>query len=188
MRPVNPPHSLGSSECLALKAMLDDDEQRRTRLRECADKGLAPPPAAISQSVLYTIQAADEELSDLPYWQIRAAEQAERLARSPEDKLKRLELDENWDAGGDFSGASEYSGGAATSHSKARAQYKAATNTAAAVNDVADIENDILAALDHRADLLDISPVIVPLSYDLSSLNAPPSPTGFMEELDAIDR
>ena len=53
-------------------------------------------------------------------------------------------------------------------------------------DDIADVEDVIHTALNHRADLRDLSPVIVPLSYDLSALSAPPSPTGFIQELDAI--
>ena len=62
------------------------------------------------------------------------------------------------------------------------------TMDAQAAHGVAEVEDDILAALMYRADLGNTSPVIVPLSYDLSTLPAPPSPTGFMEELDAIKK
>ena len=61
-------------------------------------------------------------------------------------------------------------------------------HTAQAANGVAELEDDILAALTYRADLGNTSPVIVPLSYDLSTLPESPSPTGFMEELKAIKK
>ncbi|KAL1715147.1 hypothetical protein EV715DRAFT_276083 [Schizophyllum commune] len=196
-RDEDPPHSLGSPECVTLRYMIQDDEQRREILRNCAAKGISPPPPASSDMTLACIDGADSERSDTPYWQILAARRAERLARPP--LQLHVEIDENWDAETDFSDASDYSYGSSAhpadppasgpTHSglEAReAQNEVARETAPAVDNIAEVENDILAALIHRADLSTISPVIVPLSYDLSTLPAPPSPTGFMEELSAI--
>ncbi|KAL1758911.1 hypothetical protein FB107DRAFT_271641 [Schizophyllum commune] len=132
------------------------------------------------------------ERSDIPYWQILAARRAERLARPP--LQLHVEIDENWDAETDYS--SDYSDGgsavpadppaAGPTHSGLEAQDEVVREPTPAVDNVAEVENDIIAALTHRADLNTVSPVIVPLSYDLSTLPSPPSPTGFMEELAAI--
>ncbi|KAI4525155.1 hypothetical protein K525DRAFT_266327 [Schizophyllum commune Loenen D] len=190
-RDEDPPHSLGSPECVTLRYMVQDDEQRREVLRNCATKGISPPPPAPSDMTLACIDGADKERSDTPYWQILAARRAERLARPP--LQLHVEIDENWDAETDYSDASDYSDGGSAdpadppasgpTHSGLEAQEvqdDVARETAPAVDKIAEVENDILA------DLSTISPVIVPLSYDLSTLPAPPSPTGFMEELSAI--
>ncbi|KAL1732220.1 hypothetical protein EV714DRAFT_270980 [Schizophyllum commune] len=172
--------------------MVQDDEQRREVLRNCAAKGISPPPPAPSDMTLACIDGADSERSDTPYWQILAARRAERLARPP--LQLHVEIDENWDAETDYS--SDYSDGgsavpadppaAGPTHSGLEAQDEVVREPTPAVDNVAEVENDIIAALTHRADLNTVSPVIVPLSYDLSTLPSPPSPTGFMEELAAI--
>ncbi|KAI4525154.1 hypothetical protein K525DRAFT_192273 [Schizophyllum commune Loenen D] len=193
VRPINPPHSLGPAERVLLKFMLQDDERRRARLRSCAAEGVAPPPAIPSDYTVSATKSADRELSDVPYWQIRAAERAERLANPPTEATYHMKLKPNWDAesdSSDYSESEDESHGAPATHDSAlpreNAHGNAATNAAATADDIADVEDVILTALNHRADLRDLSPVIVPLSYDLSALSAPPSPTGFMEELDAI--
>ncbi|KAL1690898.1 hypothetical protein GGG16DRAFT_113577 [Schizophyllum commune] len=193
VRPIDPPHSLGPAERVLLKFMLQDDERRRERLRSCAAEGVAPPPAVPSDYTVSATRSADRELSDVPYWQIRAAERAERLANPPTEATYHMKLKPNWDAesdSSDYSESEDESHGAPAAHDSAlpreNAHINAATNAAATADDIADVEDVILTALNHRADLRDLSPVIVPLSYDLSALSAPPSPTGFMEELDAI--
>ncbi|KAL1690895.1 hypothetical protein GGG16DRAFT_113574 [Schizophyllum commune] len=196
-RDEDPPYSLGSPECVTLRYMIQDDEQRREVLRHCAAKGIPPPAPAPSDMTLACIDGADSERSDVPYWQILAARRAERLARPP---LKlHVEIDENWDAETDDSDASDYSDGGSAHPADPpasgpmhygpearKAQDEVAREPAPAVDKIAEVENDILAVLTHRADLSTVSPVIVPLSYDLSTLLGPPSPTGFMEELSAI--
>ena len=196
-RDEDPPHSLGSPECVTLRYMIHDDEQRREGLRNCAAKGISPPPPAPSDMTRACIDGADSERSDTPYWQILAARRAERLARPP--LQLHVEIDENWDAETDYSDDSDYSDDGSAhladppasgpTHSGPEAQEvqgDVAREAAPAVDNIAEVENDILAVLTHRADLSTVSPVIVPLSYDLSTLPAPPSPTGFMEELSAI--
>ncbi|KAL1669261.1 hypothetical protein GGF50DRAFT_123356 [Schizophyllum commune] len=193
-RPVDPPHSLGPGESVALNAVLEDDERRRECLRDCAARGVAPPPASLGEMALSAIRLANSEVSDTPYWQVRAAELlAEDLADpSDEDDDCYMVLDKNWKPSNPYSRASSYSGdgshaasGPASTHSEGDVQDDNATP---ATDDVADVANDILAAINYQSDLRDVSPVIVPLSYDLSTLDAPPSPAGFMEELDAIRR
>ncbi|KAL1706587.1 hypothetical protein EV121DRAFT_278694 [Schizophyllum commune] len=193
VRPIDPPHSLGPAERVLLKFMLQDDERRRERLRSCAAEGVAPPPAEPSDCTVSATRSADRELSDVPYWQIRAAERAEHLANPPTEATYLMKLKPNWDAesdSSDYSESEDESHGAPVAHdsalSRENAHGNAATNAAATADDIADVEDVILTALNHRADLRDLSPVIVPLSYDLSALSAPPSPTGFIEELDAI--
>ncbi|KAL1683094.1 hypothetical protein EV122DRAFT_273658 [Schizophyllum commune] len=193
VRPVDPPHSLGPAERVLLKFMLQDDERRRARLRSCAAEGVAPPPAVPSDYTMSATRSADRELSDVPYWQIRAAERAERLANPPTEATYHMKLKPNWDAesdSSDYSESEDESHNTPAAHDSAvpreNAHGNAATNAAATADDIADVEDVILTALTHRADLRDLSPVIVPLSYDLSALSAPPSPAGFMEELDAI--
>ncbi|KAL1690896.1 hypothetical protein GGG16DRAFT_113575 [Schizophyllum commune] len=195
LRPIDPPHSLAPAECVLLNHMLEDDEERRARLRECAAKGLPPPPVAAGEYTISAIRAADQEIAHTPHWQIRAAERAERLANPPNEGAFQMKLKPNWDAESDSSDYSESDDGGhdapvrGSAHSDNDVPDNAATDPAAAVDDIADVEDAILTALNHRADLRDLSPVIVPLSYDLSALAAPPSPTGptgFMEELDAI--
>ncbi|KAL1758906.1 hypothetical protein FB107DRAFT_246719 [Schizophyllum commune] len=195
VRPIDPPHSLGPAERVLLKFMLQDDERRRERpgLRSCAAEGVAPPPAVPSDYTVSATKSADRELSDVPYWQIRAAERAERLANPPTKATYHMKLKPNWDAesdSSDYSESEDDSHNTPAAHDSAvpreNAHGNAATNAAATADDIADVEDVILTALNHRADLRDLSPVIVPLSYDLSALSAPPSPTGFMEELDAI--
>ncbi|KAL1758904.1 hypothetical protein FB107DRAFT_258205 [Schizophyllum commune] len=180
-RPINPPHSLSPRERVALSSMLRDDEERRVCLRDCAAKGLPPPPASPSDMALASARAADREISDTPYWQILAAEEeADRLA---------------WgDADSAYSDATGYSGegdddasSSGSAHTGGDAEDGTAMDAQAA-NAIAEVEDDILAALTYRADLGNTSPVIVPLSYDLSTLPEPPSPTGFMEELKAIKK
>ncbi|KAL1683653.1 hypothetical protein EV122DRAFT_273307 [Schizophyllum commune] len=194
IRPVDPPHSLGPGESVALNAVLEDDERRRECLRDCAARGVAPPPASLGEMALSAIRLANSEVSDTPYWQVRAAELlAEDLADpSDEDDDCYMVLDENWKPSNPYSRASSYSGdgshaasGPASTHSGDNVQDDDATP---ATDDVADVTNDILAAINYQSDLRDVSPVIIPLSYDLSTLDAPPSPTGFMEELEAIRR
>ncbi|KAL1729253.1 hypothetical protein EV714DRAFT_251715 [Schizophyllum commune] len=191
-RPVDPPHSLGPGESVALNAVLEDDERRRECLRDCAARGVAPPPASLGEMALSAIKLANSEVSDTPYWQVRAAELlAEDLAGpSDEDDVCYMVLDENWKPSNPYSRASSCSGdgshaasGPASTHSGDGVQDDDATPAA---DDVADVANDILAAINYQSDLRDVSPVIIPLSYDLSTLDAPPSPTGFMEELEAI--
>ncbi|KAL1683093.1 hypothetical protein EV122DRAFT_273657 [Schizophyllum commune] len=192
VRRIDPPHSLSPAECVLLNHMLEDDEERRARLRECAAKGLPPPPVAAGEYTISAIRAADQEIADTPHWQIRAAERAERLANPPDEGAFQMKLKPNWDAESDSSDYSESDDGGhdapvrASAHSENDVPDNAATDPAAAVDDIADVEDAILTALNHRADLGNISPVIVPLSYDLSTLTAPPSPTGFIEELEAI--
>ena len=150
-------------------------------LRDCAAKGLPPPPASPSDMALASARAADREISDTPYWQILAAEEeADRLA---------------WgDADSAYSDATGYSGegdddasSSGSAHTGGDAEDGTAMDAQAA-NAIAEVEEDILAALTYRADLGNTSPVIVPLSYDLSTLPEPPSPTRFMEELKAIQK
>ncbi|KAL1732222.1 hypothetical protein EV714DRAFT_270983 [Schizophyllum commune] len=169
------------TERVALSSMLRDDEERRVCLRDCAAKGLPPPPASPSDMALASARAADREISDTPYWQILAAEEeADRLA---------------WgDADSAYSDATGYSGegdddasSSGSAHTGGDAEDGTAMDAQAA-NAIAEVEDDILAALTYRADLGNTSPVIVPLSYDLSTLPEPPSPTGFMEELKVIKK
>ncbi|KAI5888865.1 uncharacterized protein SCHCODRAFT_01102569 [Schizophyllum commune H4-8] len=195
-RDEDPPYSLGSPECVTLRYMFQDDEQRRELLRDCAAKGISPPPPAPSDMTLACIDGADRERSDTPHWQILAARRAERLAKPP--LPLHVEIDEDWDAETDYSDASDYSeGGSANlgnpppasgpTHTVNEAHEDEATNTPVPlVDNTADGDNDLLALFTQRADSGDVSPVIVPLSYDLSTLAAPPSPTGFKEELSAI--
>ncbi|KAL1732219.1 hypothetical protein EV714DRAFT_282833 [Schizophyllum commune] len=192
VRPIDPPHSLAPAECVLLNHTLEDDEERRSRLRECAAKGLPPPPVAAGDYTISAIRAADQEIADIPHWQIRAAERAERLANPPNEGAFQMKLKPNWDADSDSSNYSESDDGGhdapvrGSAHSENDVPDNAAIDPAATADDIADVEDVILTTLNHRADLRDLSPVIVPLSYDLSGLSAPPSPTGFMEELDAI--
>ncbi|KAI5888859.1 uncharacterized protein SCHCODRAFT_02602189 [Schizophyllum commune H4-8] len=194
IRPTDPPHSLAPAECVLLNHMLEDDKERRARLRECAVKGLPPPPVAAGDYTISAIRSADQEITDIPHWQIRATERAERLASPPNEGAFKMKLKPNWDAESDNSDYFESDDGGyiapacGSGHSENDVQDNAATNPAAAVDDIADVEDAILTALNHRADLRDLSPVIVPLSYDLSALTAPPSPTEFMEELVAIKK
>ncbi|KAL1690897.1 hypothetical protein GGG16DRAFT_113576 [Schizophyllum commune] len=193
-RNTYPPHSLGPSECVTLRFLFDDDEQRRERLRDCAAKGIAPPPPQPSSMTLASMSNADNNRSDIPYWQIMAARREAALAEPPLEL--HVEIDENWDAETDYSNASGDSDGGSADHGDTpapnptqpgiEAPDDVARETSPAVEDIAEVENDILAALTHRADLGNTSPVIVPLSYDLSTLTTPPSPSGFMEELEAI--
>ncbi|KAL1706580.1 hypothetical protein EV121DRAFT_201081 [Schizophyllum commune] len=194
-RDEDPPHSLSSSECVVLRYMLQDDDQRRELLRDCAAKGITPPPPAPSNLTLACIRGADSDLSDVPYWQILAAERAERLAQPP--LQLHVEIDEDWDAETDYTDASDYSDGGdaglgnppapdTTQSGNEAHESAAAMGLIPEADDASDVDNDLLAVFTHRADLRDVSPVIVPLSYDLSTLAAPPSPTGFMEELSAI--
>ncbi|KAL1715153.1 hypothetical protein EV715DRAFT_208083 [Schizophyllum commune] len=194
-RDEEPPHSLSSSECVVLLYMLQDDDQRRALLRDCAAKGIAPPSPAPSDLTLACIRGADSDLSDVPYWQILAAERAERLAQPP--LQLHVEIDEYWDAETDYTDASDYSDGGdaglgnppapdTTQSGNEAHESAAAMGLIPEADDASDVDNDLLAVFTHRADLRDVSPVIVPLSYDLSTLAAPPSPTGFMEELSAI--
>ena len=175
--------------------MLQDDDQRRELLRDCAAKGISPPPPAPSDLTLACIRGADSDLSDVPYWQILAAERAERLAQPP--LQLHVEIDEYWDAETDYTDASDYSDGGdaglgnppapdTTQSGNEAHESAAAMGLIPEADDASDVDNDLLAVFTHRADLRDVSPVIVPLSYDLSTLAAPPSPTGFMEELSAI--
>ncbi|KAI4520158.1 hypothetical protein K525DRAFT_271070 [Schizophyllum commune Loenen D] len=55
-------------------------------------------------------------------------------------------------------------------------------------SDGLDAQDLALDVLRHRLDIGDLSPVIVPISYDIGTLDAPPSPSGFVEELDAVQR
>ncbi|KAL1664957.1 hypothetical protein GGF50DRAFT_53629 [Schizophyllum commune] len=194
-RDEDPPHSLSSSECVVLRYMLQDDDQRREVLRVCAAKGIAPPPPAPSDLTLACIRGADSDLSDVPYWQILAAERAERLAQPP--LQLHVEIDEDWDAETDYTDASDYSDGKdaglgnppapdTTQSGNEAHESAAAMGLIPGADDASEVDKDLLAVFTHRADLGDVSPVIVPLSYDLSTLTAPPSPTGFLEELNAI--
>ena len=150
-------------------------------LRDCAAKGLPPPPASPSDVALASARAADREISDTPYWQILAAEEeADRLAWGDADSAYFDEVHS-----GESDDDASSSGSA---HTGVDAEDGPAMDRAQAANGVAEVENDILAALTYRADLGNTSPVIVPLSYDLSTLPEPPSPTGFMEELKAIKK
>lgn len=129
---------------------------------------------------LASARGADREISDVPYWQIlEAEEEAERLAWGDADSAYSES-----DATG-YSGEGDDASSAGSSHTGGDAEDGVAMDAQAA-NAIAEVEDDILAALTYRADLGNTSPVIVPLSYDLSTLPAPPSPTGFMEELSAI--
>ncbi|KAL1706586.1 hypothetical protein EV121DRAFT_289359 [Schizophyllum commune] len=210
-RPANPPHSLAPSECVVLGAILNDDEERRRCLRNCAAKGVTPPPASLGEMALVSMRLADTELSDVPYWQIMDAEdEAERLAWeghnanfgasvhlddighnasssssastqcAPEDVARETVRAD------DVTDARERTEPAESTHPEHDEQDDSATDETSVADDIADVENDVRAAFAFRADLRDLSPVIVPLSYDLSTLTAPPSPTGFMEELAAI--
>ncbi|KAL1710104.1 hypothetical protein EV121DRAFT_286141 [Schizophyllum commune] len=179
-RPAHCCHPLPWDGCYHVASHQDDD-QRRDCLRECAAKGVAPPPAALGEMALTAMRLADRKVSDVPYWQIKAAQRAEREANRP-DEGHVEEPHENDDA------ASVYSGASGASHSETGAQASAAKDAPQADDDIADVEDDILAAINYQSDLRDTSPVIIPLSYDLSSLNAPPSPAGFIEELKAIHR
>ncbi|KAL1758912.1 hypothetical protein FB107DRAFT_271642 [Schizophyllum commune] len=158
----------------------------------CCSIGLPPPPVAAGEYTISAIRAADQEIADIPHWQIRAAERAERLANPPNEGAFQMKLKPNWDAESDSSDFSESDGGShdapvcGLGPSEDDVQNSAATDPAAAVDDIADVEDVIHTALNHRADLRDLSPVIVPLSYDLSVLTAPPSPSEFVKELIAI--
>ncbi|KAL1683087.1 hypothetical protein EV122DRAFT_202063 [Schizophyllum commune] len=167
-RSTNPPHSLSPSECVMLEAIFDDDDERREHLRDCAAQGTTPSLASLGEMALASMKFADRKVSDVPYWQIMSA-------RAEQDRRA-------WDA--------DYNGPPASAHPGNEAPNDAATDAELASDgiSVSDAEEDALAVLTHRADLGDLSPVIVPLSYDLSTLSAPPSPTGFMEELDAIKK
>ncbi|KAL1688387.1 hypothetical protein GGG16DRAFT_38116, partial [Schizophyllum commune] len=193
-RPIDPPHSLGPGECVAVTSMLEEDAQRRECLRDCAEKGLTPPPAALGEMALCAIEVADEELSDVPYWRIRAAEKAERSGSPPSEDYCR-ERNKAFDAAHNHSdcacdsSGSDRESGSDSIHSRNTAQEDGpVTHAVPPVDNIADVERDILAIINYKSDLRDVSPVIVPLSYDLSTLDAPPSPTGFMEELQAIKR
>ncbi|KAL1683646.1 hypothetical protein EV122DRAFT_273300 [Schizophyllum commune] len=193
-RPIDPSHSLGPGECVAVTTMLEEDAQRRECLRDCAAKGLTPPPATLGEMALCAIEVADEELSDVPYWKIRAAEKAESPG-SPPDEDGYRERDKTFDAVDNYSdgacggSGSDRGSGSNSIHFQNTAQDDGpVTDTVPPVDNIADVERDILAIINYRSDLRDVSPVIVPLSYDLSTLDAPPSPTGFMEELKAIKR
>lgn len=194
-RPIDPPHSLGPGECVAVSAMLEEDAQRRECLRGCAAKGVAPPPAALGEMALCAIEVADEELSDVPYWQIRAAEKAQNLGGPPDEDHDRERDTTFGDALNNHSGGAcgpsgtDEGSGFHSMHSQNPGQDdEPVMNTIPAVDNIADIERDILAIINFQSDLRDLSPVIVPLSYDLSTLDAPPSPSDFMEELEAIKR
>ncbi|KAL1717461.1 hypothetical protein EV715DRAFT_274160 [Schizophyllum commune] len=193
MRPVNPPHSLSASECVVLSTLIEDDEQRRDCLRECAAKGVAPPPASLGEMALTAMRLADRKVSDVPYWQIKAAQRAEREASRPDESHE--DPHENDDTASGYSGVDSHPGDgnndgapSGASHSGTVARADAAMDAPQAADDIADVEDDILAAINYQSDLRDTSPVIKPLSYDLSSLDAPPSPAGFIEELKAIHR
>ncbi|KAL1717463.1 hypothetical protein EV715DRAFT_292149 [Schizophyllum commune] len=179
-RPIDPPHSLGPGECVAVSAMLEEDAQRRECLRDCAARGLTFPPATLGEMALCAIEVADEELSGVPYWRIRAAEKAERSGCPPSEDYYR-EHDKALDA------VDNHSDGACGPSGSDRDDGPV-TDTVPPVDSIADVERDILAIINYKSDLRDVSPVIVPLSYDLSTLDAPSSPTGFMEELEAIKR
>ncbi|KAL1683095.1 hypothetical protein EV122DRAFT_273659 [Schizophyllum commune] len=177
--PIDPPHSLGPAERVALVAALRDDEERRECLRDCAAKGIPPPPAAPSGRALATARVADREISNTPHWQIMEAKAAaNRLACGDADSVYSYATSHSGESDDEASSSG-------SAHMGGDAEYGSAKDALAA-NGVAEVEEDILAALMYRADLGNTSPVIVPLSYDLSTLPAPPSPTGFMEELDAI--
>ncbi|KAL1762286.1 hypothetical protein FB107DRAFT_190358, partial [Schizophyllum commune] len=190
-RPIDPPHSLGPGECVAVSAMLEEDAQRRECLRDCAAKGLTPPPATLGEMALCAIEVADEELSDVPYWRIRAAEKVESSGSPPGEDYNRQHdkaFDDNHSDGACGPSGSDRASDSDSIHSRNTAQDDGpVTDTVPPVDNIADVERDILAIINYRSDLRDVSPVIVPLSYDLSALDAPPSPTGFMEELDAIN-
>ncbi|KAI4524998.1 hypothetical protein K525DRAFT_192616 [Schizophyllum commune Loenen D] len=152
-RPINPPHSLGPGECVAVSAMLEEDAQRRECLRDCAAKGLTPPLAALGEMALCAIEVADEELSDVPYWKIRAAEKAERSGSPPSEDYYR-EHDKAFDAVDNHSdGACGPSGSDRASdsdsiHSRNTAQDDGhVTGTVPPVDNdnIADVERDILA-------------------------------------------
>ncbi|KAL1758913.1 hypothetical protein FB107DRAFT_271643 [Schizophyllum commune] len=153
-----------------LEAIFDDDDERREHLRDCAAQGTTPSPASLGEMALASMKFADRNVSDVPYWQVMAA-------RAEQDR-------QAWDA--------DYNGPPASTHPGNEAPKDAATDAERASDGISesDAEEDALrlAVLTHRADLGDLSPVIVPLSYDLSTLPTPPSPTGFMEELDAIKK
>ena len=151
-----------------LEAIFDDDDERREHLRDCAAQGTTPSPASLGEMALASMKFADRKVSDVPYWQIMSA-------RAEQDRRA-------WDA--------DYNGPPASAHPGNEAPKDAATDAELASDGISesDAEEAALAVLTHRADLGDLSPVIVPLSYDLSTLPAPPSPTGFMEELDAIQK
>ncbi|KAL1683098.1 hypothetical protein EV122DRAFT_273662 [Schizophyllum commune] len=181
-RPINPPHSLSPKERVALKSFLRDDEERRECLRDCVAKGVPPPPVAPSEMALASARGADRGISDVPYWQIlEAEEEAERLAWGDTDSAYS-------DATGHSGGSGDDASSSGSAHTRGDAEGDPAVHTAQVANGVAELEDDILAALTYRADLGNTSPVIVPLSYDLSTLPEPPSPAGFLEELKAIKK
>ena len=131
---------------------------------------------------LASARGADRGISDVPYWQIlEAEEEAERLAWGDTDSAYS-------DATGHSGGSDDDASSSGSAHTRGDAEGDPTVHTAQAANGVAELEDDILAALTYRADLGNTSPVIVPLSYDLSTLPEPPSPTGFMEELKAIQK
>ena len=66
-------------------------------------------------------------------------------------------------------------------------EHNARSTDSIDADDPANVEN-MHHSLVLRAEHGTVAPVIVPLSYDLSSLDAPPSPAGFMEELHAIQK
>ncbi|KAL1710106.1 hypothetical protein EV121DRAFT_286143 [Schizophyllum commune] len=194
-RPIDPPHSLSPPECVALISMLEDDQRRRQALRECAARGLTPPPASLGEQALSAIKLADRKDTDIPSWQVKEAEEAERLAYNPPEDDHYVEDDENSDSTSAYSagirvcssGGSDDASDFNSTRSGDGAREDAAMDTGSVVDDNADLEHDILAAINPQSDSHYASPVIVPLSYDLGSLDAPPSPTGFMEELEKIN-
>ncbi|TRM67740.1 hypothetical protein BD626DRAFT_564651 [Schizophyllum amplum] len=191
IRDLDPPHSLSPNERVALRQVLNDDVQRRELLRACTEAGIEAPPARPSKNTIAAIELADEELTDVPYWERRAAEQA-RLLAGP--------ADEDFDSESGSSDQSETSeetvsevsaatradalGPAVADSEGVVAQQQTAPGEQA--DNIVDLENLILSALTHRADLDEFSPVIEPLSYDISVFHSPPSPSGFMEEIGMI--
>ncbi|KAI5900282.1 uncharacterized protein SCHCODRAFT_01345250 [Schizophyllum commune H4-8] len=203
IRDVDPPHSLSPSECLVLHLALKDDQERQYQLCTCAATGSAPPAASVSSLTQAAIRNADRKSTDVPFWQQMRAEKAARAGQStwtlPNEAMDRylhgFDDTSSEETSSDYSRTSGNDSGLDSSASDTiyadvvdNGGVKPAERSEAIASDGLDAQDLALDVLRHRPDLGDLSPIIVPISYDIGTLDAPPSPAGFLEELDAMKR
>ncbi|TRM56579.1 hypothetical protein BD626DRAFT_245383 [Schizophyllum amplum] len=167
----HPQSSLSLDEAAVLSAFMINDNGyvlRQERARDAGKETSYPPPPDLSEDLLEEIEYADKRLPMTePWWYAVLGKDKHADVDPPEDATPPY--------------------GTSTAHANppsARAQQSSvASEEEPAGGDIA----DLFAAIPSCEGTRELLP-FVRYTYDLSSLDSPPDPSGFFEELAQLDR